>query len=124
MFAGFGLTAQQYNVLRLLLAARPETVPTLAIAERLISRAPDITRMIDRLEESGLVHRERQVEDRRVVRVAITDAGVELLDQIAGPLAECHQNQLGHLSDAELKKLAVLLREARAPHEPEGGMWR
>ncbi|HJZ89732.1 MAG TPA: MarR family transcriptional regulator [Gemmataceae bacterium] len=124
LFAGFELTAQQYNVLRLLKAARPDPVPTLALADRLVSRAPDITRMIDRLEERGLVTRERLPEDRRVVRVSVTDRGLELLTQIAGPLADCHRRQLGHLSDADLKRLAVLLRESRLPHEPDGSVWR
>jgi DNA-binding MarR family transcriptional regulator len=124
LFARVELTAQQYNVLRLLRAARPEPVPTLALADRLISRAPDITRMIDRLEERGLVARDRGAEDRRVVRVRITDAGLKLVADIAGPLADCHERQLGHLSDADLKRLSALLREARLPHEPDGSIWR
>ena len=118
------MTAQQYNVLRLLRAAHPDPVPTLALADRLISRAPDITRMIDRLEERGLVRRERQTGDRRVVKVGITDAGLKLLAVIASPLADCHNRQLGHLSDADLKRLSALLREARRPHEPDGSVWR
>ena len=124
LFATYELTAQQYNVLRLLKAARPESVPTLALADRLVSRAPDITRMIDRLEERGLVARERQAEDRRVVRLHITDGGLELLTQIAAPLSACHARQLGHLADADLKKLSALLRAARLPHEPETSVWR
>ena len=124
LFGRFELTAQQYNVLRLLRAAKPEAVPTLSLSDRLVSRAPDVTRMIDRLEDRGLVSRERSPGDRRVVRVAITDAGLKLLDDIAGPLADCHQRQLGHLSPADLKKLSELLREARRPHEPEGSVWR
>ena len=124
LFAGFELTAQQYNVLRLLKAVRPETVPTLTLAERLVSRAPDVTRMIDRLKEGGLVTRERSAGDRRVVRVAITEAGISLLKTIAGPLAECHAKQLGHLSQEDLKRLSELLREARRPHEPDESVWR
>jgi DNA-binding MarR family transcriptional regulator len=124
LFAQFELTAQQYNVLRLLKAALPETVPTLSLVERLVSRAPDVTRMIDRLEERGLVSRERSTGDRRVVRVGITDAGMDLLGKIAEPLAECHAKQLGHLSATDLKKLSELLREARRPHEAEGSVWR
>jgi DNA-binding MarR family transcriptional regulator len=124
LFARFELTAQQYNVLRLLRAARPDPVPTLALAERLVSRAPDITRMIDRLEERGLVTRERLPGDRRVVQVRVTDGGLKLLTDIAGPLADCHHRQLGHLPDADLKRLSALLREARLPHEPAGSVWR
>ncbi|HEX3150959.1 MAG TPA: MarR family transcriptional regulator [Gemmataceae bacterium] len=123
LFARYDLTAQQYNVLRLLKAAR-EAVPTLALADRLVSRAPDVTRMIDRLEVRSLVTREKQAGDRRVVRVRITDAGLKQLADIAGPLADCHARQLGHLDDADLKRLAALLREARQPHEPEGSVWR
>lgn len=124
LFAWYDLTAQQYNVLRLLKAARPEALPTLSLADRLVSRAPDITRMIDRLEKRGLVTRERPPGDRRVVHVRITSAGLKLVTEIAGPLADCHARQLGHLSEADLKRLAALLREARAPHEPDGSVWK
>jgi DNA-binding MarR family transcriptional regulator len=123
LFARYDLTAQQYNALRLLKAARPETMPTLLLADRLVSRAPDITRMIDRLEERGLVSRERLKEDRRVVRVAITTTGLTLVKEIAGPLAECHAKQLGHLAAADLRKLSELLR-GTAPHEPDESVWQ
>lgn len=123
LFAGFELTAQQYNALRLLRAEHPATMPTLELANRLISRAPDITRLLDRLEQRGLIVRERQTEDRRVVRVGITSSGLALLDQLAGPLRACHERQLGHVPAAELRKLNELLRAARAPHEPEGSTW-
>src|SRR2546421_394353 len=78
-FDRYDLTAQQYNVLRLLRAEHPGTMPTLALANRLISRAPDITRILDKLEQRELVVRERQQENRRVVRVGITAKGLELL---------------------------------------------
>ncbi len=80
--------------------------------------------MIDRLEDRGLVSRERSTGDRRVVRVGITDAGVELLSTIAAPLADCHAKQLGHMPPADLTRLSELLREARMPHEREGSVWR
>ncbi len=102
LFAGFDLTAQQYNLLRLLRADR-DPVPTLTLAERLVSRAPDITRMLDKLEERKLLTRTRSTEDRRTVLVKLTTAGVALLDKIAAPLRECHERQLGHLSAANLK---------------------
>jgi DNA-binding MarR family transcriptional regulator len=124
LFAHFDLTAQQYNALRLLRAAHPATLPTLALASRLISRAPDITRMLDRLEERGLVVRERRAENRRVVEVGITAAGLELLRQIAGPLRDCHARQLGHLTREELRHFVELLRRAREPHEEPGSTWR
>ncbi len=123
LFDQFDLTNQQYNVLRLLRAARPELLQTLTLAQRLVSRAPDITRMLDKLEERGLIFRQRPAENRRVVQVGITDSGVVLLDQIAGPLHECHSQQLGHLSAADLKQLVQLLRAARQPHEEDASSW-
>jgi DNA-binding MarR family transcriptional regulator len=123
LFARFDLTPQQYNLLRLLRAAR-EPVPTLALAERLVSRAPDITRMLDKLEERGLITRTRSAKDRRTVLVAISDAGLGLLDRIAEPLRECHERQLGHLSASELRNLIGLLKAAREPHEPDGSPWK
>jgi DNA-binding MarR family transcriptional regulator len=122
LFAGFDLTAQQYNLLRLLRAAQ-KPVATLALAERLVSRAPDITRMIDRLEERGLVTRARSAADRRAVLVTIRPAGLALLERIAGPLRDCHRRQLGHLSVAKLESLTALLKAARAPHEPSDSPW-
>jgi DNA-binding MarR family transcriptional regulator len=89
-----------------------------------VSRAPDITRLLDRLEERGLVARERKPGNRRVVEVGITPSGLALLEQLAGPLRECHERQLGHLGSAELRRLSELLHAARAPHEPEGSIWK
>lgn len=123
LFKQFDLTPQQYNVLRLLRASAPDPVPTLTLADRLVSRAPDITRMLDKLEQAGLVSRLRPPENRRQVLVSITEAGSALLDEIAGPLRECHAKQLGHLPKAELKQLATLLRAARQPHEPADSVW-
>ncbi|RIK79705.1 MAG: MarR family transcriptional regulator [Planctomycetota bacterium] len=124
LFAEFDLTAQQYNILRLLRAERPRGLPTLQLAERLVSRAPDITRMLDKLEAQGRIQRRRGEEDRRTVFAAITPAGVALVKQIAKPLAECHRRQLGHLSSADLKQLTQLLKKARGPHEGERSQWR
>jgi DNA-binding MarR family transcriptional regulator len=124
LFGQFELTAQQYNLLRLLKAAHPETVPTLMLAARLVSRAPDITRMLDKLEERNLIARERPDDNRRMVRVAIKPAGLKLLADIAGPLRECHARQLGHLSRADLEQLGKLLRAARKPHEDPESTWR
>lgn len=123
LFGRFELTPQQYNVLRLLTAAHPEALPTLTLAERLVSRAPDITRMLDKLEERGLIARERLADNRRVVRIGITKSGLALLEEIALPLQECHARQLGHMSATELKQLCALLRVARDPHEEEESSW-
>jgi DNA-binding MarR family transcriptional regulator len=124
LFTRFNLTPQQYNALRLLRAQHPATTPTLALANRLISRAPDITRMLDKLEHGGLIVRERNAENRRVVRVGITEKGLGLLREIAAPLRECHVKQLGHLPEVELKRLVTLLHAAREPHEEEDSIWR
>src|SRR5436305_15196885 len=75
LFARYDLTPQQYNALRLLKAEHPDTLPTLALADRLVSRAPDITRLVDKLEARGLVARERPADNRRVVRVGSPPAG-------------------------------------------------
>ena len=124
LFAEFELTAQQYNLLRLLRAAHPEVVPTLSLAEQLVSRAPNVTRMLDQLEERDLIVRRRSTFDRRTVFVGITEAGRALLRQIAEPLEQCHNRQLGHMTAADLKQLGQLLLKARTPHEPEESPWK
>jgi len=124
LFAGFDLTPQQYNALRLLRAVHPGTLPTLALADRLVSRAPDITRMLDKLGERRLISRDRPQENRRVVRIGITAAGLALLSEIAGPLRQCHSRQLGHMASGDLRKLTALLRTARKPHESQESTWR
>ena len=124
LFGRYDLTAQQYNALRLLRAARPKPVATLELAGRLVSRAPDITRLLDRLHSRGLVSRVRPDDNRRTVQVALTDAGAELLDDLDVQVRDCHRRQVGHLDPEELITLTDLLRRARAPHEPGGSDWR
>ena len=124
LFVRHELTAQQYNALRLLKAEHPATLPTLVLAGKLVSHAPDITRLVDRLEERGLVARQRMPDNRRVVQVGITDAGLALLGQLEQPVRECHSQQLGHLSPAQLQALVELLRTVRQPHEEEASAWR
>ncbi len=124
LFAQYDITAQQYNLLRLLKAAHPTSVPTLTLASRLVSRAPDITRMLDRLKDREYIERERSEEDRRAVLVTITDKGIALLDEIAEPLEGCHEKQLGHLSASDLKTLVSLLKKVRSPHEDEESPWK
>jgi DNA-binding MarR family transcriptional regulator len=124
LFARYDLTPQQYNALRLLRASRPDTLRTLDLTERLVSRAPDTTRLLDKLAERGLIERRRPAENRREVRVGITAAGLALLDELQEPLRDCHARQLGHLSRAQLRDLTALLRAARLPHEPADSSWR
>ena len=123
LFAGHDLTAQQYNALRLLRGAHPESVPTLTLASRLVSRAPDITRLLDRLEGRGLVRRVRPAGNRRLVMVAITEAGLALLRELSGAVKACARRQVGHLGTEEQARLIELLRAARAPHEGDEGEW-
>jgi DNA-binding MarR family transcriptional regulator len=123
LFGRHGLTPQQYNALRLLRREHPGTVATLDLAGRLISRAPDITRLLDGLERRGLVERRRPADNRRVVRVGITAAGLALLERLRDPVRECHVRQLGHLSQADIKKLIALLHAARRPHEEPSSSW-
>ncbi len=124
LFARFDLTPQQYNLLRLLRASHPDPVPTLSVVARLVSRAPDVTRMLDHLEQRQLIARTRSRQDRRAVLIAMTESGLALLEQIAEPLRQCHERQLGHLQSAELKELIRLLQKARAPHEPAESPWK
>jgi DNA-binding MarR family transcriptional regulator len=124
VFAEWELTAQQYNLLRLLSSAAPDPVPTLTLAAKLISKAPDITRMLDRLEERSWIVRTRSLSDRRAVLVSITESGLKLLDALAEGIANLHELQLGHLSATQLKSLCDLLRKARHPHEPTDSPWK
>lgn len=123
LFSRYELNSLQYNVLRLLKAAQPSAVATLAIAERLVSRAPDITRLLDRMVQQGLIQRVRSEEDRRQVLARITPVGLDLLHTIAEPLRQCHQQQLGHLTDSEAEQLILMLQAARLPHEVLGSVW-
>jgi len=120
VFGRFELSAQQYNALRLLAEASPATLPTLLLAGRLVSRAPDITRLLDRLEARGLVRRERESHNRRIVQVGLTPAGGELLDRMHDLVRDCGGRQLGHLGEDRLRSLIALLKTAREPHEPHG----
>jgi DNA-binding MarR family transcriptional regulator len=123
LFAEFELSAQQYNALRLLRSVHPNSMRTLTLAGRLISRSPDITRMLDRLEKQSWIVRERRAENRRVVEVAITDAGIELLKRLDPKVQSMHEKQLGHLDATKLSQLADLLKSARRPHEDRTRDW-
>lgn len=124
LFARYDLTPQQYNALRVLRAVRPDALRTQDLAARLVSRAPDATRLLDKLADRKLIERNRPAANRREVRVNITAAGVALLDEIHVPLRECHARQLGHLTAAQLRDLTALLRIARLPHEGADSSWR
>lgn len=109
-----GITLQQYNVLRILRGSEPGGLPTLAIADRMIERAPGITRLLDRLEARGLAARVRGEEDRRQVLCRITPAGLRLLAALDGPVDAADGNAVGGLSPSDLKRLIRLLDRVRA----------
>lgn len=123
LFEPFGVTPQQYNVLRLLQVHATEGLQTLKLAAKLVSRAPDITRMLDKLEQQQLITRTRRADNRRVVDVHITQRGTELLERISEPLRACHTRQLGHMKAADLKQLCALLKAARQPLEDADTPW-
>jgi len=107
-----GLTGTQYNVLRILRGAGPAGLPCKGIADRMISRDPDMTRLLDRMEKRSLITRERQTQDRRVIKTCITPAGLEILKTLDAPVNELHKTQFRHVSAAKLKALAEALHEA------------
>jgi DNA-binding MarR family transcriptional regulator len=106
------LSATQYNVLRILRGS-PDGLPCGEIASRMITRDPDITRLLDRLEKRGLISRCREAKDRRMVHTRITAEGLKVLGKLDGPVQEAHREQLGHLGPARLRELAELLSAAR-----------
>src|SRR5262245_38132147 len=118
LFRKFGLTPQQYNILRILRGeGRP--LPILEIASRMITVVPGITGLIDRLEAASLVMRKRCDNDRRVIYVAIAPRAVQMLAEIDPPLTQMHKQLLGHMPAAELTALINLLEKARQPLIPE-----
>jgi len=114
-----GLTAAQYNVLRILRGAEPQGLACRAIADRMISHDPDMTRLLDRMEKHGLITRERHSSDRRVVVTRITSQALAILKSLDQPVHELHQTQFRHMPPARLKTLAALLDELRAPAAPQ-----
>lgn len=106
------ISPTQYNVLRILRGS-PQGLPCGEIADRMISRDPDITRLLDRLETRGLVSRCRETKDRRMVLTRITPQGLRLLAELDAPVIDTHRKQLGHLGRERLRSLLELLEMAR-----------
>jgi len=121
LIKGHGLTGTQYNVLRILRGAGPGGLPCRAIGDRMISRDPDMTRLLDRMEKRSLIIRERQTEDRRVIKTRITPAGLEILKKLDTPVDELHKKQFRPLSGSRLKTLSDALDELLAAFAPEPG---
>lgn len=119
LFREFELSIPQYNVLRILRGSHDRGLSCGEISERMVTRDPDMTRLLDGLEKMGLVERQRSLEDRRVVVAQIAKPGVSLLSRIDGPLENLHVQRLSHMGDKKLKQLSRLLEEARAVPAPE-----
>jgi DNA-binding MarR family transcriptional regulator len=97
LFRAHGLTAAQYNVLRILIGGPEEGASCHYVGERLLNRLPDVTRLLDRMEKADLVERRRSENDRRVVLVRITRVGRERCEGLAEPVTELHRRQVAHL---------------------------
>jgi DNA-binding MarR family transcriptional regulator len=106
-----GLTGAQYNVLRILRGAEPDGLPCKGIGDRMISHDPDITRLLDRMEKRQMIIRERQTDDRRVVKARITTQGLETLKKLDQPVRELHRSQFRRVPQARLRVLEDLLQE-------------
>lgn len=107
----FGISGVQYNVLRILKGVYPEGHARCEIASRMIERASDVTRIIDRLEKQGLVDRDRDTEDRRMSITRITSSGIETVEKI-GPLIEKVHNVITkNLTEEECKTLSQLIEK-------------
>ncbi len=108
-----GITGQQYNVLRILRGSDPEPLPVLEIASRMVEETPGITRLLDRLEEKGLVRRRRCELDRRRVHCSITPSGLELLAGLDPVVDAALDAGLGELGPNRLRRLGDLLDRVR-----------
>jgi DNA-binding MarR family transcriptional regulator len=111
--APYGITPAQYNVLRILRGVYPGHHKCSDVGARLVDRTPDVTRLLDRIEREGWVERRRSREDRRIVEVAITRAGLALLDQVDGPAERALVDLAEHLSPREIDTLIGLLEKLR-----------
>ncbi len=113
---GFGITGTQYNVLRILRGAGDAGLSRHAVSCRMVTRVPDVSRLLDRMTAGGLVTRARGTDDRRKVNTAITPKGLSILAELDVPSLRVPDEQLGHMSDEHIRRLIELLEEARAPH--------
>ena len=109
----YGITSTQYNVLRILRGAGNAGLCRNEVRDRLVAQVPDVTRLLDRMEEAGLIERERESADRRMVTTRITAEGLRVLKALDEPVLALHREQLGHLSKQQLATLVELLTLAR-----------
>src|SRR5688572_7600352 len=112
-FKPYGITSTQYNVLRILRGAGTAGLCRNEVRDRLVAQVPDVTRLLDRMEEAGLIERERETADRRMVTTRITAEGLRLLKALDEPVLALHRAQLGRLSRQQLADLIELLTIAR-----------
>jgi len=118
-FQSFDITAQQYNVLKVLASCDEGSgIACQAIGEHLLNRVPDITRLLDRLEQAGLIRRERCASDRRVVRTHLSEAGKAKVEEVRTPLQLALKQRFAHMSGDDLCALNSLLLKLREPHCP------
>lgn len=110
-----GITGPQYNVLRILRGAEPDGLCRNDVRDRMVSRMPDMTRMLDRMEAAGLVSRCRDEEDRRLVTTRITPRGLALLGEVDELVSAEHRRRLGHMTEDQLRTLIELVGLARDP---------
>ena len=108
-----GLSMTQYNILRMLRGAGPEGLCRNEIGRRLITRMPDVTRLLDRMERDGLISRVRSTEDRRLVNTILTAHGRQIVDNLDREIAKEHERTLGHLNKTQLTALVELLSLVR-----------
>ncbi len=113
LFKTYGLSPTQYNALRILRGAGDEGLPCSEVAERMINRDPDITRLLDRLEHRGFTRRSRGHKDRRMIMAHITKDGLKLLKSMDRPVESFQKNLLGRMGERKLKALIHLLSDAR-----------
>jgi DNA-binding MarR family transcriptional regulator len=113
----YNLSGTQYNILRILRGAREEGLACREVGCKLISRDPDITRLLDRMELRGLIARAREKDDRRVVKARITAEGLRLLSELDEPVREFHRRQLRHMPVKQVEQLLKLLDRVREPLE-------
>ncbi len=110
------LSTTQYNVLRILRGS-PQGLTCGEIASRMITRDPDVTRLLDRMEKRGLISRSRESRDRRLVLARISPEGLKLVNRLDEPVQKIHRKQLGHMGKDRLRALAELLAAARSGQE-------
>lgn len=112
-----GLSEPQFNVLRILRGASSDDLPCSTIADRMITRQPDMTRILDRLEQADLINRKRSTRDRRVVKVRIVKKGLDLLADLDGPVRQLHLRQFRGFSKKDLAELNRLLNRVLDSHQ-------